>query len=80
MFQPDQPREQLAESLSVADVHLISLRPELEGLIVPSKYYSVAAAGRPAIFIGDPKGEIATILQRSQTGREALLKATEKGS
>jgi glycosyltransferase involved in cell wall biosynthesis len=68
MFQPYQPRERLAESLSVADVHLISLRPELEGLIVPSKYYSVAAAGRPAIFIGDANGEIANILRRNDTG------------
>ncbi|MCB1484144.1 MAG: glycosyltransferase family 4 protein, partial [Hyphomicrobiaceae bacterium] len=34
-FQPYQPRECLAQSLSVADVHLVSLRPELEGLIVP---------------------------------------------
>jgi glycosyltransferase involved in cell wall biosynthesis len=67
-FQPYQPRAQLAESLSVPDVHLISLRPELEGLIVPSKYYGIAAAGRPAIFIGDPDGEIGRILAETGTG------------
>ncbi len=67
-FKPYQPRENLAASLSVPDVHLISLRPELEGLIVPSKYYGIAAAGRPAIFIGDPDGEIARVLKRSDTG------------
>lgn len=67
-FQPYQPRDQLAESLSVPDVHLISLRSELEGLIVPSKYYGVAAAGRPAIFIGDPDGEIGRILTETRTG------------
>ena len=32
----------------------ISLKPILEGLIVPSKYYGIAAAGRPAIFVGNP--------------------------
>ena len=68
MFQPYQPREVLSESLSVPDVHLITLRPALEGLIVPSKYYGIAAAGRPAIFIGDPDGEIARILKESDTG------------
>ncbi len=68
LFQPYQPRERLAESLSAPDVHLISLRPELEGLIVPSKYYGSAAAGRPAIFIGDPEGEIGRILTESRTG------------
>ena len=67
-FQPYQPRERLAESLSVPDIHLISLRPALEGLIVPSKYYGIAAAGRPAIFIGDPDGEIGRILSATGTG------------
>ena len=68
MFQPYQPREMLSESLSVPDVHLITLRTELEGLIVPSKYYGIAAAGRPAIFIGDPDGEIGRILTTTDTG------------
>lgn len=67
-FHPYQPREQLAESLSVPDIHLITLLPELEGLIVPSKYYGIAAAGRPTIFIGDPQGEVGRVLTRTQTG------------
>ncbi len=67
-FQPYQPREQLAESLSTPDIHLISLRPGLEGLIVPSKYYGIAAAGRPAIFIGASEGEIGRILTETGTG------------
>jgi colanic acid biosynthesis glycosyl transferase WcaI len=68
VFQAYQPRERLGESLSAIDVHLISLRPELEGLIVPSKYYGIAAAGRPAIFIGDPDGEIARANTRNGCG------------
>jgi glycosyltransferase involved in cell wall biosynthesis len=67
-FKPYQPRDQLAQSLSVADVHLVSLRPALEGLIVPSKYYGIAAVGRPAIFIGDRDGEIARILDSCDGG------------
>ena len=35
---------------------------------MPSKYYGIAAAGRPAIFIGDTDGEIARILKESETG------------
>ena len=68
-FRPYQPRERLAESLSAADVHLGSLRPELEGLVVPSKFYGIAAAGRPAIFIGARGGEIARLLARHACGR-----------
>jgi glycosyltransferase involved in cell wall biosynthesis len=68
VFKPYQPRERLSESLSAADVHLVSLKPELEGLIVPSKFYGVAAVGRPTVFIGDPEGEIATVVARHDCG------------
>jgi glycosyltransferase involved in cell wall biosynthesis len=68
LFKPIQPRERLSESLSTADVHLVSLRPELEGLIVPSKFYGIAAAGRPTIFVGDTDGEIARLISRHQCG------------
>ena len=68
MFRPYQPRERLTDSLSAPDVHLISLKPNLEGLIVPSKYYGIAAAGRPAIFVGNPDGELARIIRDSNTG------------
>ncbi len=67
-FHPYQSAERLRWSLSVPDVHFVSLRPTLEGLIVPSKFYGIAAAGRPIIHIGDPEGEIARILQRQHCG------------
>lgn len=67
-FRPYQSRERLAEGLAVPDVHLVSLKPELEGLIVPSKYYGIAAAGRPAIFVGDEDGEIARLLAAAGAG------------
>ena len=68
MFKPYQPREQLTLSLTVPDVHLISLQPALEGLIVPSKFYGIAAAGRPTIFVGDRDGEIPRILRETGSG------------
>jgi glycosyltransferase involved in cell wall biosynthesis len=67
-FRPYQPREGLAETLCVADVHLVSLNPKLEGLVVPSKFYAVAAAGRPTIFIGSSDGEIARLLRQFECG------------
>jgi colanic acid biosynthesis glycosyl transferase WcaI len=68
LFQPYQPRELLAQSLSAPDIHLVTLHPQLEGLIVPSKYYGIAAAGRPTLFVGDTHGEIAQLLERDQSG------------
>ena len=68
IFKPYQPREQLALSLSVPDLHVISLIPALEGLIVPSKFYGIAAAGRPMLFIGDTDGEMSLMIQHGQCG------------
>jgi glycosyltransferase involved in cell wall biosynthesis len=56
------PREQLSESLSSADAHLVTLLPALEGLIVPSKFYGVLAVARPVLFVGAPDGELARII------------------
>jgi colanic acid biosynthesis glycosyl transferase WcaI len=68
MFQPYQDRSLLKLSLSVPDIHWISLRPEVEGLIVPSKIYGVLAAGRPVISITSEDGEIATLVDQYQCG------------
>ncbi|HEY2686519.1 MAG TPA: glycosyltransferase family 4 protein [Steroidobacteraceae bacterium] len=67
-FLPYQPRESLEDSLAAADVHLASLLPSLEGLIVPSKFYGILAAGRPVIFIGDQDGELARIIRQERCG------------
>jgi glycosyltransferase involved in cell wall biosynthesis len=67
-FQPYQARELLDQSLGAADVHLVSLRPRLEGLSVPSKIYGIAAAGRPAIFVGHPEGEVAHLIRSAGCG------------
>ncbi len=58
IFKPYQPRDRLSATLPLPDIHLISLHPNLEGLIVPSKIYGILAAGRGVINIGDPAGEI----------------------
>lgn len=68
LFRPYQPRAHLAESLSAADVHLVTLRPELEGLVVPSKLYGALAAGRPVLFVGDASGEVARVLDEARCG------------
>ena len=72
-FEGYQPRANLSASLSAADVHLVSLQPELEGLIVPSKLYGALAVGRPVIFIGDLDGEVARVLQRNQCGQSVAV-------
>lgn len=65
---PYQPRERLPVSLTAADVALVSLRPHMEGLVVPSKFYGILPAGVPVIFIGDPDGEVSRVIARHRCG------------
>lgn len=62
------PRERLGESLAVADVHLISLKEGVEGIMVPSKLFGNMASARPSIFIGHPSSEIARVLEETRSG------------
>src|SRR5262249_5460105 len=41
------PEAELEERLTAADIHLVSLRPDWSGLVVPSKFFGALAAGRP---------------------------------
>jgi len=68
VFLPYQPNALLQSSLSAADIHLVSLRTEMEGLSIPSKIYGVLAAGRPVIFIGPPGSEPASIVREADCG------------
>ncbi len=60
-FLPYTPKARLQESFAAADAFLVSLKPGLEGYIVPSKVYGILAAGRPYIAAVDPSSEVATI-------------------
>lgn len=87
-LKPYQPRSRLVESLALPNLHWASLVADLEGHIVPSKIYGVAAAGRPLLMIGDPNGEIGRIFSHfpfgicipqgeSTTVRDFILKAQQ---
>jgi colanic acid biosynthesis glycosyl transferase WcaI len=67
-FMPYQEQKMLPYSLAVADAHWLSLNPKLEGLLFPSKFYGIAAAGRPIIIIADKNGEIARLVQQHGCG------------
>ena len=47
-----QPREALGALYNAADVHLVTLRDEVAGLLVPSKYAAALAAGKPVLVVG----------------------------
>lgn len=67
------PREQLHASLSVADAHLISMRAEMTGIVVPGKLYGVMASGRPALFVGPDHCESADTIRQAGCGLTVRL-------
>ena len=67
-FLPYQDASTMSDTLALAHVHIVTLRPAFEGLVVPSKTYGIFAAGRPTIFIGAPDGEVAGLLRTFSCG------------
>lgn len=67
-FYPFQPKEQLSESLSVADLHLVPLTAGMSDYLVPSKFYGIAAAGRPTLALVDEGSEIDRIVRSQNLG------------
>src|ERR1700685_3489838 len=67
-FLPYQPLEDLAASLSAADLHLIPLAPGAAGCLVPSKIYGILAAGRPLIAMMEDNAEVAQIAREDAVG------------
>ncbi len=49
---PYQPKEQLKNSLSAADVHLVSMGSEMVGVVHPCKVYGAMAVARPVLVLG----------------------------
>ena len=68
VLKPYQPRSRLGTLISLGDVHLVLMVPGFEGVILPSKLYGVLAAGRPAVFVGPERSEIARIIQENSCG------------
>jgi colanic acid biosynthesis glycosyl transferase WcaI len=68
IFLPYQPLENLSQSLSAADLHLIPIAPGAAGCLVPSKIYGILAAGRPFIAMMEENAEVAQIAREDAVG------------
>jgi colanic acid biosynthesis glycosyl transferase WcaI len=63
-----QPIERLSEVLATGDIHVVPLRAGLASVSVPSKSYSILAAGRPMLAAIDLGTEIPNMLRQSGAG------------
>lgn len=67
-YLPYFPREQIKYSLSLADVHLLTLRDSFAGIAVPGKLYGILAAGRPVLMVGPNSSDSAETIRRHEVG------------
>lgn len=65
IFEPLRPAEQLAEGLAEGHIHLVPQNPAGAAFAVPSKIYSIMAAGRPFICTAEPGSPLDRLRQQS---------------
>jgi glycosyltransferase involved in cell wall biosynthesis len=75
---PYQPRESLRYSLAAGHALLTTLADGLAGLSVPSKAYGIMAAGRPILFVGDERSDVARLVTEKNCGAVVASNRGEK--
>jgi glycosyltransferase involved in cell wall biosynthesis len=70
-FLPFRPFEQIPHVMMAGDVHIVTVKRGLEGIVVPSKLYSILAAGRPVLAVAAPNSDAAHIVLESGCGLAA---------
>ncbi len=65
------PVEQVPHVMAAGDIHVVTIRRGLEGVVVPSKLYSILAAGRPVLVVASASSDAARIVVESGCGLTA---------
>ena len=65
---PFAEESELEKRLNAADIHLLSLRPEWAGVVVPSKFFGSLAVGKPVIYAGPELSSIAGWVREFDVG------------
>lgn len=60
-FLPFFPGSKIPSVLAAADVHLVTVKRGLEGVVVPSKMYGILAAGKPIVAVAPAETDVAAL-------------------
>ena len=60
-FLPFFPTSKIPSVLAAADAHIITVKRGLEGVVVPSKMYSILAAGKPVVAVAPDECDVVSI-------------------
>jgi glycosyltransferase involved in cell wall biosynthesis len=67
-FLPFRPASEIPLVLSSGDMHVVTVKRGLEGVVVPSKLYPTLAAGRPVLGVAPEECDVVRIIRRSGCG------------
>ena len=68
VFSTFQPREKLGEVQAIADISIVTIRPDAEQMSVPSKVLGYMAAARPVLAAAASSSETARFVRQSGAG------------
>jgi len=64
---PYQPLDELSNSLSAADLHVVVMGEKFVGIVHPCKVYNILAVGAPALYIGPEPSHVTDIASQHGT-------------
>jgi len=67
-FLPFRPASEIPAVMAAGDLHVVTIRRGLEGVVVPSKLYNILAHGRPILAVATERAEVARIVQQYDCG------------
>ena len=67
-FLPFRPSSEIPLVLSSGDMHVVTVKRGLEGVVVPSKLYPTLAAGRPVLGVAPEESDVVRIIRRTGCG------------
>jgi glycosyltransferase involved in cell wall biosynthesis len=70
-FLPFRPASEVPLVLSSGDMHVVTVKRGLEGVVVPSKLYPTLAAGRPVLGVAPEECDVVRIIRQTGCGLAA---------
>jgi glycosyltransferase involved in cell wall biosynthesis len=67
-FLPFRPASEVPLVLSSGDMHVVTVKRGLEGVVVPSKLYPTLAAGRPVLGVAPEESDVVRIIRQTSCG------------
>ncbi len=75
---PLQPTDNITPVIESGDLHIVTMRKNVQGMLLPSKFYSSLAVARPVLFVGPNKNDIVDTIDKYQMGSAVFPHQVEK--